>query len=72
MSVLTAQKGDSYRYNGEEYRIVAMSDPMEFDPTKHGITAAAITSACWAGYWCNYDKAKEWLLCELTNEADIA
>ena len=52
---MTGQIGDKYRYSGEDYTIVAISPPIEFDPVQYGITPAAANTACWAGYWCEYD-----------------
>ena len=52
---MTGQVGDIYRYFGEDYTIVAISNPIEFDPAQYGIIPEAANTACWAGYWCEYD-----------------
>ena len=59
---MTAQIGDKYMYYGEEYSIVALSNPVQFDPVYYGITPSAATTACWAGYWCEYDISEKGLI----------
>ena len=51
---MTAQIGDSYSYKGGDYSIVAMSNPLRFDPRFHGFKPESTTSACWNGFWCKY------------------
>ena len=52
---MTAQIGDTFRYKKSEYNIVAISNPLEFNPQQYGITPKACCSGCWAGYWCEYE-----------------
>lgn len=61
---MTAQIGDQFRYEGLEYSIVAISEPLRFDPSKYGITPVAVCSACWQGYWCHYDITSEGIFLE--------
>lgn len=56
---MTAQMGDTFKYKDNEYSIVAISNPIEFDPKAYGITPEGICSACWAGYWCEYRISQE-------------
>lgn len=51
---MTAQIGDTFRYKNNEYSIVAISAPIQFNPKHYGITPEAACSACWNGYWCDY------------------
>lgn len=52
---MTAQIGDSYFWNEKEYTIVATSVPMEFDPKDYGMHPQSRCTACWRGYWCDYE-----------------
>lgn len=56
---MTAQVGDRFLYGGNEYSIVAMSRPIQFDPSDYGIKPAAFCTACWNGYWCDYQISAE-------------
>ncbi len=56
---MTAQIGDSIKYKDNEYSIVAISTPIEFEPKDYGITPWGTCSACWAGYWCEYRISEE-------------
>lgn len=52
---MTAQIGDKFMFRGSNYSIVAISTPMRFNPADFGIIPMGICTACWAGYWCEYD-----------------
>ena len=52
---MTAQIGDSFKFDGQDYTIVALSEYIRFDPREYGITPEAACTACWAGYWCAYN-----------------
>lgn len=52
---MTAQIGDRFTYKKEGYSVVAISNPIGFNPMNYGIKTMAVSSACWAGYWCVYD-----------------
>jgi hypothetical protein len=56
---MTAQIGDKFNFNGENYSIVAMSTPLRFNPRKYGIIPNSVCTACWAGYWCVYNVTDE-------------
>ena len=51
---MTAQVGDRFIFKGDDYSIVAISNPIQFNPLDYGIKPAACCSACWKGYWCDY------------------
>lgn len=51
---MTAQISDKYRYEDKVYSVVAMSNPIGFDPKDYGLEPQASCSACWRGYWCEY------------------
>lgn len=51
---MTAQVGDRFIYKEDNYSIVAISKPIQFDPLDYGIKPVACCSACWKGYWCDY------------------
>lgn len=63
--VMTAQIGDSFRFKETNYRIIAISKQIEFNPNDYGITPESTCSACWAGYWCDYDISEDGIM--LTN-----
>lgn len=51
---MTAQIGDIYKYEGKQYSIVAMSAPIGFKPQDYGLNPQSCCTACWDGYWCEY------------------
>ena len=51
---MTAQISDEYRYEDKVYSVVAMSNPIGFDPKDYGLEPQASCTACWRGYWCEY------------------
>lgn len=51
---MTAQIGDKLVFKGDNYSIVAISNPIQFYPQNYGIMPLAFTTACWKGYWCEY------------------
>lgn len=52
---MTAQIGDSFRFEGTEYSMVAISEPLKFNPQEYGITPESICTCCWDGFWCVYN-----------------
>ena len=52
---MTAQIGDTFRYKKKEYNIVALSAPIQFQPEQYGLIPEPINTACWNGYWCDYN-----------------
>ena len=59
---MTAQVGDKFRYKKKEYGIVAISNPIRFKPQDYGITPQACCTACWNGYWCEYEISDEGIM----------
>ena len=51
---MTAQIPDTYRYENKVYDIVAMTNPLGFDPKNYGLEPHSSSTACWRGYWCEY------------------
>lgn len=52
---MTAQIGDHYFWNKKEYTVVALSAPMNFKPQNYGLEPQSCCTACWRGYWCEYN-----------------
>lgn len=61
---MTAQIGDIYKYENKEYNIVALSMPTKFKPEKYGLKTDPSSTACWRGYWCEYNIIKDGLFLE--------
>lgn len=59
---MTAQVGDRFKYQECDYTIIALSDPIHFEPADYGITPEAVCSACWRGFWCEYDISNEGII----------
>lgn len=59
---MTAQIGDIYKYGKKEYRIVAMSAGMPFNPKHYGLEPHPSSTACYRGYWCEYSLDDEKLV----------
>ena len=56
---MTAQIGDKFEFDGENYSIVAKSASLDFNPVKYGIIPSSSCTACWDGYWCIYNITEE-------------
>ena len=52
---MTAQVGDQFKFKGGKHEIVAISEPIDFHPETYGIIPESICTACWNGYWCEYE-----------------
>ena len=52
---MTAQKGDVFKYKEKEYSIIAITNPLNFNPKEYGIVPSALHTGCWKGYWCVYN-----------------
>ena len=52
---MTAQIPDMYRYQGRNHEIIAISNPIDFNPEDYGFRPVAPHTACWRGYFCQYD-----------------
>lgn len=61
---MTAQVGDRFIYKGDDYSIVAISEPIQFNPLDYGIKPVACCTACWNGYWCDYHISAEGIILE--------
>lgn len=56
---MTAQITDCYKFNGEEYKIVASSMDILFNPEDYGLEAHMSSTACWRGYWCDFNISED-------------
>lgn len=61
---MTAQIGDIYKRHNDEYTIVAISAPLSFDPKNYGLEPHPSSTACYRGYWCEYDITDDGLFLE--------
>lgn len=61
---MTAQIGSIFKLNGNRYNIVSKSRHIKFNPQEYGITPLSCCTACWDGYWCEYNITKEGILLE--------
>lgn len=52
---MTAQISDTYIYKEERYNIVAFSEPLMFHPKDYGFKPQWLGTACYNGYWCEYE-----------------
>lgn len=52
---MTAQIEDIYNYDNNDYRILALSSAVLFKPQDYGMEPQGCCTACWRGYWCEYD-----------------
>jgi len=59
---MTAQVGDRFIYKEDNYSIVAISNPIQFNPLDYGIKPVACCTACWNGYWCEYYISKKGIM----------
>ena len=62
---MTAQIGDIYKYQNKEYDMVALSVPIPFHPKNYGLEPHASCTACYRGYWCEYEISDELALKDL-------
>lgn len=61
---MTAQIGDIYKRHNDEYSIVALSAPLSFAPKNYGLEPQPSSTACYRGYWCEYDITDDGLFLE--------
>lgn len=59
---MTAQIGDKFTFEGDSYSIVAMSKEIGINPMRYNIMPDSICTACWKGYWCEYDISKDGII----------
>lgn len=62
---MTAQIGDIYKHKNKEYKLVALSAKLPFDPQEFGMEPHMSSTACYRGYWCKYDVDEMLILDEL-------
>lgn len=61
---MTGQVSDQYRYKGEAYSLIALSDPINFLPEDYGLNPASVCSACWRGFICEFQITEQGLFLE--------
>ncbi len=61
---MTAQITDIYYYKTRQYNIVAMSDKPDFHPRNLGLDVSCNNTACWRGYWCEYEISEDIIFLE--------
>lgn len=54
---MTAQISHTLFYRGEQYAIVAGRGSIRFRPDDYGLHPTMLSTACWDGYWCDYEVA---------------
>lgn len=52
---MTAQVGDKIRNLDNGFNVLALSNPIDFSPEVFGIIPGVLTTACWRGFWCDYE-----------------
>lgn len=56
---MTAQISDGFFFDNEEYYEIAISKPIAFSPKRYGLHPVPPSTACWRGYWCDYEITKD-------------
>lgn len=59
---MTTQFGDSLRFQGERWALLATRGNAIFDPKQHGMNPVRHSTACHRGYWCEFECADNALL----------
>lgn len=70
---MTGQINDIFKHKRNKYNLVALSEPIGFEPKEYGLEPHASCTACWRGYWCEYDIRDDGLYLDklfLHNEED--
>ena len=52
---MTAQIGDIYRYEGEEYTCLRVRGEKLFEPAEYGMRPVRMHTACQRGFYCEYE-----------------
>lgn len=52
---MTAQVEDCYKHRRKRYSLVAILGDIGFDPKDYGVIPVGRCTACWRGYWCEYN-----------------
>lgn len=58
---MTAQIPNKLFYNGEQYSIIGGAGSIDFKPQDFGLSPSMVSTACWSGYWCDYEISDGWL-----------
>jgi hypothetical protein len=59
---MTAQISDGFLFENKEYYEIAITNPLPFAPEDYGLKPVMISTACWRGYWCDYELTGEQIL----------
>lgn len=51
---MTAQRGNIFKYQTEDYSIIRMNPGVNFSLKKYKLVPEAICTDCWNGYWYTY------------------
>ncbi len=52
---MTTQVGDSLRFQGEQWGLLATRGDTIFDPKQYGMNPVCHSTACHRGYWCEFE-----------------
>ncbi len=52
---MTTQVGDSFHFQGERWALLATRGDAIFDPRQHGMNPVCHSTACYRGYWCEFE-----------------
>ena len=58
---MTTQVSNIVRHRRHKYSIVACSNAIGFRPEGYGLNPHSRSTACWSGYWCEYNTDDECL-----------
>ncbi|MFL5356206.1 hypothetical protein [Archangium sp.] len=58
---MTAQFQDSVLYQGRRFALLKSRGSGLFEPTGHGLSPRAISTACYRGRFCTYAVVEQWL-----------
>ncbi len=64
---MTTQITDEFIIDDSKYSMVAMSEPIGFNPRKYGIIPHWLETACWRGYYCTYNITKKGIFLDELN-----
>ena len=56
---MTAQIEDIYKHENKNYTVVARSAGEIFEPEKYGLEPHGRATACYRGYWCDFETVDE-------------
>lgn len=59
---MTPQVRDTFQYEGDRYFAVAGNSFVGFQPSDYGICPAPRNTACWDGYWCEYQISEKGII----------